>query len=76
MLLDLQAFDVDICQNHAHGDHDREHAREHLRFDSSAKGVPGNHQGADKAGQKQKDDDVAVDAVKESKFVADEWCEL
>ena len=76
MLVDLQAFDVVVCHTYRHScqDHQRPDAR--LSIETTAEAVAADHQRSDVGNEGEKDDRVAVDAMKEKKFVSNGRDEL
>ena len=76
MLLDLLSADVDPGEGDGDQAHDDEEADGELDVHCAAKRAAGDHQGAYVGDREEKDDDVAVDAVEDDQFVADDGDKL
>lgn len=76
MLINLQRLDVVDGESEADGGQDEQSANPGLCRHCSAEGFASDHDSTSVGDQGQQDDDVAVDAVHESPFLADRGCEL
>lgn len=76
MLVDLQPLDIIVRERHRDRSSDDEVSDSGLRGEGSAKGAAGNHGSADVADCDEEEDQVAVDAMEEDGFVADDGEEL
>ena len=76
VLLDLQSFDIIISDADTAKEDDECHAEGDLNAHAAAKAMLCYHEDAGHAGERADDDQVAVDAVEEDDFVADDGDEL
>ena len=76
VLVDLEAFDVVVCEADAGGCENHKHSDSCLGVECAAEGSSGDHEGSDVADEDEEDDGVAVDAVEDEEFVADDGDEL
>lgn len=72
MLVDLEALDVVVCEADAGTCNDHEQADSRLSFDCPTEGSSADHEGTGVANEDEEDDNVAVDAVEDEQFVADD----
>ena len=71
VLVDLEAFDVDVGQDCADGGQDCKETDVDLRFEFAAKAMTRNHEGADVGDEEEQDDDIAVDTMENEGMVTD-----
>lgn len=73
---DVQAFNVDIRQNHARRSSEGQRADERLRLERAAEGVAGDHEAGDIGQSDEGDDHVAIDSMEDEGSVAHDGREL
>ena len=76
MLVDLEAFDVDVSHNGGADSDDREQANQALRRHGAPKRISSNHQRPSNAATQQEKSNVAADSVEEQSLMANRGDEM